>query len=106
DLLKDVLERDETRRATEFVDHDRQVRGTALEVPQLAVERLALRYVRCGPHNRLPARPSVGVGQTRRQWHEVLGEHDHHAVVRGPVVYGQPRMLALAEPFDDVLARR
>ena len=40
DLLEDVLDRDEPRRAAVLVAHDRDVRSARLEVAQLRVDRL------------------------------------------------------------------
>src|SRR5256886_2706665 len=95
DLLQDILERDQSGRPAELVDHDREVRRATLEVAQLAVERLRLRDVQRGPHQVLPAHR--GARDPQHQRHQVFGVHDAHEIVRRAVVHGQARVLALVE---------
>src|SRR5205823_2718831 len=91
DFLEDVLERDEPRRAAELVHHDRQMPGTALEVTELAIERLRLRHESRGPHQILPAgagrppRAARGAGRTVRECAAPAGARSPRARARpGP----------------------
>src|SRR6266702_4282772 len=53
DLLQDVLDRHQPRRAAVLVDHDRHVGLPGLHLPQQVVDRLAVRDECGGPHDRL-----------------------------------------------------
>ena len=88
DLLQDVLQRHEAGRAAELVHHDREMARAALEVPELAVERLAFGHERGGTDHGGPRRAVVGPGE------DVLGvDHagdgvgmavEHQAGARAP----------------------
>src|SRR6266568_6150218 len=53
DLLQDVLDRHQPRRAAVLVDHDRHVGLPGLHLPQQVVDRLAVRDECGGPHDRV-----------------------------------------------------
>ena len=79
DFLEDVLAGDQTGCAAELVDDDRDVSGRGLKVAQLVIERLGFGDERRRAYQRLPARSPLG--ETHRDRHEVLAEHDARDVV-------------------------
>src|SRR5439155_22879869 len=88
------------------VHDDRQVRGPALEVVQLAVEGLRLGDVGGRADQVRPAGLRVRLHDAHGEWHEVLGEHDADDVVRRAVIHREARVLALAERLDHLVGRR
>ena len=102
DLLEDVLEGDDPRGAAELVHHHGEVAGSALEVAELAVERLALGHERRRPDQGGPRPASVA---RPRCGQHVLGiQHAGHGVGMA-VEDEEPRMLGAPAAVSSTWSR-